>query len=130
MSAAEQRIAIARRWMEEVLNQRNVAVADEIVAPDCVDHFHPAPARVFVPFIAAAFPDFQFTTEDLFAGDDDRVVVRFTMTGTHEGEFAGMVPTGRRFSLEGIAIMRVVDGKIVEFWEKADSLTAALGESG
>jgi predicted ester cyclase len=112
--------------MEEVLNQRKVDVADEIVADDCVDHFHPAPARVFVPFLVAAFPDLHFATEDLFAGEDDRVVVRFTMTATHEGDFAGIAATGKKISLEGIAVMRVVDGKIVEFWEKADDLVPQL----
>lgn len=130
MCDALARKAVARRWMEEVLNERKVEVADEIVADDCVDHFHPAPARVFVPFLVAAFPDMHFTTHDLFAGEDDQVVVRFTMTATHEGEFAGIPPTGKTLSIEGIAIMRVVDGKIVEFWEKSDDLMRQLGGEG
>ena len=112
--------AVARRWMDDVLNGRNVDLGDELLAPDVVDHFHPGPPRLFLPFVEGAFPDFHFATDDLFAGEGDRVVVRFTFTGTHSGDSLGVPATGKKITASGIAIMRVVNGKIAEFWESAD----------
>lgn len=118
----EENKRVARRWMEDVLNRRDLAAADEVLAVDVVDHFHPGPPRVFLPVLQSAFPDFHFTTEDLFAGEDEKVVVRFTFHGTHQGEFNRIHPTGKAVTFGGIAIMRFEDGKIAEFWESADNL--------
>ncbi|HEV3505058.1 MAG TPA: ester cyclase, partial [Actinomycetes bacterium] len=69
----------------------------------------------------AAFPDVRSTVEEQVA-EGDRVVTRWTARGTHTGDFQGMVPTGRSFTLTGITIERVVDGKIAEVWVNRDDL--------
>ncbi len=53
--------------------------------------------------------------EDLIA-EEDRVVGRYTLYGTHTGEFQGVKPTGRKVKVSGIEIFRIEDGKIAEFW--------------
>ena len=70
---------------------------------------------------AAAVPDARYTVEDMIA-EGDRVVSRFTMTGTQTGEMQGIPPTGKQCKVAGIDIFRVVDGKIVEHWDAVDQL--------
>jgi len=70
----------------------------------------------------AAFPDVQFTIEDLL-GDGDKVVVRNTFHGTHTGPFMGIAPTGRHISQEQMHIVRVDAGLIVEHWAVRDDLS-------
>jgi len=66
-------------------------------------------------------PDYMTTIEDLIA-EEDRVVARVTMTGTHTGDFWGVPPTGRRVNLTAIYIVRIADGKIVEHWGEEDGM--------
>jgi steroid delta-isomerase-like uncharacterized protein len=68
------------------------------------------------------FPDFQIVIDDAF-GDQDRVAILFTFTGTHLGELMGVPPTGESVSVQGTILSRVADGKIVEEWELIDQLT-------
>ena len=70
----------------------------------------------------SGFPDFQVTIEDLFAAEGEKVVLRFTFRGTHQGEFLGVAPTGKRVTMAGIDIFRIADGKIVELWGQEDVL--------
>ncbi len=67
------------------------------------------------------FPDAAVRVDDAF-GVDDKVVCRFTMTGTHHGEFLGVPPTGKAITSPGITILRFVNGKCVERWSQADFL--------
>lgn len=125
MSSPSEREAVAKAWMD-MLNARDAALGDSLLAPDCVDHFHPGPPSVFLPFVEQMFPDFRFTTDDVFAGGDDRVVVRFTFDRTFQA-------TASAINAGGIAIMRVVHGKIAEFWEYSDlpqKLAAASAGAG
>jgi steroid delta-isomerase-like uncharacterized protein len=71
--------------------------------------------------IRAAFPDWRSDIEDLIACGD-KVVERFTASGTHEGEIMGIAPTGRTVTLPGINIFRLQDGRIAERWGKLDML--------
>jgi predicted ester cyclase len=70
----------------------------------------------------------KYTIEDVVA-EGDRVVVRWTNSGTHIGVFAGIPPTGRSFVIAGIDIYRVADGKLAEHWHVVDQLAmmAQLG---
>jgi len=68
-----------------------------------------------------AFPDLEYTQEDLIA-EGDRVVERWTARGTHKGALFGIPPTGKQITSTGILIHRIVDGKIVAFVEVADGL--------
>ena len=67
------------------------------------------------------FPDFRFTIEEMIA-EGDKVVVRWTTRGTHQGIFRGIPPTGKQVTITGVEIHRVVGGKIVEGWRKWDRI--------
>lgn len=121
--------ARARRLAEEVMNQGDLAVAEELVAADYVHHV-PGPGPAPAPGIAglthglaimrSAFPDFHVIVEDAIT-QGDRVMVRLTAHGTHQGPFLSTAPTGRKVTFEMIDINRVApDGKFVEHWSSVD----------
>jgi predicted ester cyclase len=104
----------------ELWSKGNLAVADELYSPDFVCHFIVGPEWRGVEGIKrevrrhrASFPDWNERVDDIVA-EGDRVVIRFTSTGTQRGEFAGIAPTGRKVSIQEVAIYRVVRGEIVE----------------
>jgi steroid delta-isomerase-like uncharacterized protein len=118
---------VARRLYDEVFNGRRVEVLDEIVARDYEEH-DPLPGQAtgidgFKKRIAILVDalDPHFTIEDIIA-EDDRVVVRWTNSGTNVGDFLGMPATGRPFTIAGIDIYRVEDGKLAEHWHVVDML--------
>jgi steroid delta-isomerase-like uncharacterized protein len=117
----EQNRAIVRRYFKEILGG-NVALADELVAED-IDFYGPdywgeaihgrEAFKGFVTYLRVAFPDLRFTLlEDL--ADASRVATRFTLTGTQQGEWQGIPPTGRAVTLPGADLHRIVDGQITE----------------
>ena len=71
--------------------------------------------------MSSAFPDRTVTIEDVMA-EGDKVVVRYTMKGTHKGTFRGIPGTGKKFTQGGISIYRIKDGKILESWTMNDNL--------
>ncbi|MCK6623763.1 MAG: ester cyclase [Anaerolineae bacterium] len=123
--------AIARRFFEEIWNKGNLAVADELLALNVVLHIPGQPdgdivglaaykVRV-ITYLRTAFPDLQSTIEEMVA-EGDKVVVRWTWRATHRGEFWGVAPTGQQITYEGISILRLADGKIVDDRFQADML--------
>ena len=126
MSAHENK-ALARRVFEEVWNKGNLAVADEVWANNFVGHAvpdeikGPEGVRQFFSVFRSAFPDLQFTIEDQIA-EGDKVVTRWTLRGTHEGEFQGIAPTGKQMAMTGITVQRIAGGRIVEGWTNRDAL--------
>lgn len=111
----------------EVFNQGNLAAADEVMAPDYIAH---APARTiggvasfkaFAQAFRTAFPDLHYTIDDVLA-EGDRVVVRATVHGTHQGAFMGMPATGKSATWSEIHIARLNDGKVVEHWVNQDRM--------
>ena len=68
-----------------------------------------------------AFPDLQLDVEDLI-GEDDKVVARIVVTGTHRGEYMGLAPTGKCIAYDEIFIFRFADGRVVETWGVVDVL--------
>jgi steroid delta-isomerase-like uncharacterized protein len=122
--------ALARRVWEDVFNHRNLAAAEELVAPDAVNHEAPegVPQRgpesliAAVSWLTSAFPDLHVALEDIIA-EGDKVVVQLTLSGTHRGPFMGMAPTHRRFAQRQIHIVRIQDGKIRENWALRDDMT-------
>ena len=121
--------ALARRIFEEVFNNRNPALADELIAQDGINHEAPpgVPARgpeslkAAVTWLAAAFPDLRMAIDEMIA-EGDKVVLQTTFSGTHRGPFMGIAPTGRRFAQRQIHVLRILDGKAVEHWEVRDDL--------
>jgi steroid delta-isomerase-like uncharacterized protein len=66
-----------------------------------------------------AFPDLHVANDDLIA-EDDKVVIRNTVTGTHLGEYRGVPPTGKSVSYNEMFIFRFADGWIAEMWGVVD----------
>jgi len=109
-----------RRFVEEAINQKNLDALNELVAEDFVEHI-PFPGQcpgreglrqVLSAFISA-FPDIRWTLEEQIA-EGEKVVSRFTMTGTHRGEFLGIPPTGKSVNIWGVVIDVVRNGKFSE----------------
>ncbi|MBI4285223.1 MAG: ester cyclase [Chloroflexi bacterium] len=126
---SEQNKAVVRRFLEEILNKKNLAAIDELVSPDFIDHAVPpgAPqgisgARQSLGMWIGAFPDLHVTVQDLIA-DGDRVAVRLAFNGTHKGEIMGIAPTGKKVAAEGIEVERIANGKYAERWEVFDMLS-------
>ncbi len=126
--SVEENKAVELRFFEEVVNKGNLAVIDEIVAANFVGRSAlpgVAPDREgykqFFAMAHSAFPDFHSTLEDMIA-EGDKVVQRFTVRGTHKGEWMGIAPTGKQIEVGGIAIHRLAGGKIVEDWTSMDML--------
>ena len=124
--------AVIRRFVEEIPNKGNMAAADELLTSGFTVHFPTLPAikgaHEFVEIPAAirtAFPDLVETIEDLVA-EGDRVVERFTIRGTHLGEFMGHAPTGKPVSWTGIVIYRLENDRIAECWAKPNFLGLVL----
>ena len=124
----EENKALMHRFYEEI-SKGNLAVVDELIAADVVDHspFVPeqAPGRqgtlALFTMIRAAFPDLRVTVEDM-AAEGDKVVARGAFSGTHKGEFMGIAPTGKQITIRVIEIVRIAGGKMVEHWNVVDSL--------
>jgi steroid delta-isomerase-like uncharacterized protein len=130
--SVEQNRALTRRFYEEVVNGGNLNMIDELVSPDFVDHEALSGlaagregVKQFFSMLRIAFPDLRMNVEDLIA-EGDKVVARSTMTGTHRGEFAGIVATGKTVNVSAIDIVRFADGKLAEHWGVTD--TASLME--
>jgi predicted ester cyclase len=121
----EQNAAIARRWLEDVVNAHDLSVLDEILAPGAaLDSAtfaeNPGPKKV-LGALFAGFPDVHQTIEAVIT-QDDLVVIRYRSTGTHDGEFQGYAPTGKSVSWTGTNIYRIECGRIADVWSEVDAL--------
>jgi steroid delta-isomerase-like uncharacterized protein len=120
--------AIVRRFFDEVWSKGNLGVVDELVSANCVSH-DPVSGdlkgcdsiKAQVEEYRRAFPDLQFTIDDLLVSGE-KVVVRWTATGTHKGPIMGVAATGKLFSIEGITCERMANGKSVEHWAQWDTM--------
>jgi predicted ester cyclase len=128
-SETELNKSVIRRFVEEVQNKKNWDVYDELNDPEFVNHSAPPGipsdregGKIYLGAFLKAFPDCRFTVDDMIA-EGDQVVTKKTFTGTHEAEFAGLPPTGKRVTLQFVDIMRVRDGRIVEHWLSMDQLS-------
>ena len=124
----EENKAIVRRFFEELLSTDIFAVADEILSPDFRFYFAGSPVAMdlesYMEFLVArraAFPDRRFIVEDMI-GEGDKVSARFTMRGTHKGEFRGIAPSGTELTMTGIDMIRISEGKLVEDRVEVDQL--------
>ena len=108
---SEQNKHVVHDYYERVLNGRDLeAVGDFFVDERIVEGVKSGCFRYF-----EAFPDLHVALEDLIA-EGDRVFVRSTMTGTHDGEYKGIPPTGRHVAAESAEVFRIADGKFVGYW--------------
>jgi steroid delta-isomerase-like uncharacterized protein len=115
--------AVSRRVAQEIFNGGNLDLADELYAPDYVLHdpslpeaLHgPGGIKQYAAMTLGVFPDARVTVEEQIA-EGEKVVDRWTATGTHTGDLMGIPPTGRRIEISGITISRFSGGKIAEDW--------------
>ena len=126
---AQENSALIRRWFEEVWNKGRMEAIDEMASPDIVGHGQAQhdtdiglhEFRNFAVGIRNAFPDLKVTIDQLVE-QGDKVVARWTSTMTHKGEFLGFPASGKKATITGTSIQRIVDGKIVEGWDNWDQL--------
>ena len=125
---SEENKAIVRRFIDEVINKGDLGVIDELVSPSMVDHSAPPGlpsgpegTKQMLTMFRTAFPDLNGTLQGLLA-EGDKVAVRYTTRGTHQGDFTGIAATGKQVTIEGIEIDRIEDGKVVEHWESMDMM--------
>jgi len=130
VTMSEQNKTLMRGLVEELWNKKNPAVIDQLYADSYVGHTPDgllkgrAGARQHYNTYITAFPDCNVAIDDIMA-EGDKVLVRWTATGTHRGELAGIAPTGKRISVPGNLTARISGGKIVEDYNVWDTLKLA-----
>ena len=119
--------AVLRRFYDGV-NDGNLGVIDELIADDFVEHeefpgLEPSKEGVkqFFAIFRSAFPDLRMEAHEVLA-EGELLCARSTMSGTHQGEFMGMPPSGKRFEIEGFDMLRVHDGQCTEHWGVMDAM--------
>ncbi len=120
--------SILRRFYEEI-SAGNLEVIDELVADEVVEHeefpgIEPNKEGVkqFFALMRSAFPDLRMEPHEMLA-EGELACARVTITGTHDGEFMGLAPTGKPIEIETIDMLRIRDGQAVEHWGVTDSMT-------
>ena len=128
MGTTERNKVVIGKFLEEVINQNRMDLADDLVVEDFVE-LDPLPGqrqgreglKEVLAMMRAAFPDIHWAVEEMVA-EGDTVVTRFTWTGTHRGVFLGVPATGRNVSVKGVVIDQLADGKMSKSRILMDSL--------
>jgi steroid delta-isomerase-like uncharacterized protein len=126
-SHVEANIKMYTHVWDEILNKRNIDMIDTHFASNYVNKTVTstvsglADAKKYYGAFLTGFSDIKFEVEEIF-GKDDRLVKRWTFSGTHSGEFSGIAPTGKRITVRGVSIARITDGKIAEEIDYMDDL--------
>ena len=114
------------RQICDAMNVKDLGQVEKLLASNYVFHgpgglkaTGPKGFREIFSMYATAFPDMHFTINELIA-ENDKVVTRWTVRGTHRGDFVGIAPTGKSVDITGIAIATLTDGKVVEEFESFD----------
>jgi steroid delta-isomerase-like uncharacterized protein len=121
---------VVRRLYQSVWNERKLEVVNDLISKSHAlsepmvfgAAVGPETYKRQVARFISAFPDLQFTVEEL-VGENDKVVAAWTLTGTHKGEFLGLAPTGKKVSISGITIHQIADSKILDSHAIWDALT-------
>ncbi len=124
MTVDENKVVV-RRFMEECWGAGGLEVADEVLA-EAISRNGQTLGREgmkgFIAMVRTAMPDFRSECEDVL-GEGDKVAWRYTSRGTHTGgPLFGVEATGPELTIAGTAILRVVEGRIVEIWDRVDML--------
>jgi predicted SnoaL-like aldol condensation-catalyzing enzyme len=119
------------RFFKEVFDNRNLDAVDDLLTKGAIDHEQPPPGLVMPPgregvkalikVYLDAFSPLNANVQDVYQ-DGDTVITRTVYTGTHTGVFAGIAPTGKTFSVEGIDILRCEGDKLAEHWSQFDAV--------
>ncbi|MBL4861514.1 MAG: ester cyclase [Crocinitomicaceae bacterium] len=126
--SVEKNKEISLRFMKEVWQNKNFEVVDELMSPDTINHNLPPnmpqgieSTKQYIGMFTSAFPNTEMTYDDVIC-ESDRVVIRWSASGKHEGELMGIPASGKQVKLTGIVINKIQDGKIVEVWGEFDQL--------
>jgi steroid delta-isomerase-like uncharacterized protein len=126
MSAEEKNKALVHEFFEEAWVKGNVAAVDEFMAADYVEHPRPSTLppgteglKQLIAAYRTAFPDLKMSLDDIF-GEGEMVAFRWSVSGTHLGDWLGIPPTGNHITATGITIFRIAGGKVVESWTSID----------
>lgn len=122
----ESNVKLATEEFGLIWEDRDLDAAMEHLSRDYVAHLPAGDLdresfREFVEGLQAAFSDMEMSVEEIFA-TDELVCLRWSCSGTHEGELMGIEPTGESVEFGGIAIHRIEDGAFVETWGQYDAL--------
>ncbi len=127
MSTTENKDIVRRQWFQEFWDNWNLSKADELFTSDYRLHLPGVPTpmsreatKEVVKMFSASFPDLQHTIEDIIA-EGNTVAARWTVRGTHRGDFQGIPATGKSVRLSGTTVHDMADGKIVETWLTFDN---------
>ena len=120
---------LIKRFYIEVISEGTLALIDEMVSDDFVDH-DPMPGQspskdgvgFFVNTMRAAFPDLKAKITEPALVDGNLEALYVVLTGTHQGALMGIEPTGRSVEFSGIDIIRTDGGKVVEHWGATDMM--------
>ncbi len=126
---AEANKALFQRYFDEGTNQGSLTVVDEVFS---TNYLHHDPANVdtigglddvkrHITTLRAAFPDLAFHVQDVVANGED-IVLRWTATGTHTGDYFGIPPTGKAFKITGMNYWRTANGQAIEGWVSRDDM--------
>jgi predicted ester cyclase len=120
------------RNMLEETDKGNYAAWEEVCSPDYICHFAGVPESMSLQAhieanraFLVAFPDFHHDIKDIVA-EADKVTARVTLTGTHDGEFMGIPPTGNKIEYNAVLTARFADKRIIELWGVADMMTLMM----
>ena len=120
---------LARRLLEQAINQRSMDCLSELISADCLwqsgDVKGPEGFRHHAETMLHVYPDLQVSIDGQVA-EDDIVVTWFTAIGTHKGGWQKVPPTHRGLTLKGVNVQRFRHGQIVEHWGGSNSLEALL----
>ena len=126
---SDQQKRLAERFHKDIFEAGKLDVADEILSPNFAVHSPDYPPELpsgpegvkqWAMGLRQGFPDVGFTHHDVIA-EGDKVVIRWSVTGTHKGELLGMPATGKQIQVSGIDVFRVQDGRLVEMWQNMDT---------
>ncbi|MEV6903456.1 ester cyclase [Amycolatopsis sp. NPDC051372] len=112
------------RFYVEAVNGRRFELFDQLLTPDAVNHGPAdAPAREALvgadEIVRSAFSDAELHVDDILV-EGDKAAVRWTLTGTHDGDFHGTPPTGNAISVRATVVLKLRDGRIAELWPVLD----------
>jgi steroid delta-isomerase-like uncharacterized protein len=125
--SAEQNKILARKVFD-LNNQHDLEKLGNVISPKHILHFGGMPPmdwnghKQLLSAFHSAFPDFRIDIEDLIA-EGDKVTIRMTATGTHKGVFQGIPSTSKKINVTGIAIQRMVEGKVADEWINVDTMS-------
>jgi predicted ester cyclase len=125
---SEKNKTLVREFVEVCQTRHDLGRMSDFISSEFVNHTVQPPfaptfegAKQLHEMLIAAFPDMKFVIRDMVA-EGDKVVTYKTLQGTHQGDFMGIPPTGKRIECDVIDIMRVAGGKCVEHWHVMDQL--------